>query len=140
MRVASWSAVIAPTRSLISSGCFSRYAVPRASSSVSVRTQSSVSTPCGSMTMTRVSSGSSARFSRALASCAASSAMSTLLAESERMNADSSALVCGYTVVVAAPAQRMPRSARIHSTRVEEASATRCSGSTPSSIRPAATA
>ena len=56
------------------------------------------------------------------------------------MNADSSAFVCGYTVVVAAPAHMMPRSARIHSTRVEEASATRCSGWTPSSIRPAAMA
>ncbi len=56
------------------------------------------------------------------------------------MNADSSALVCGYTVVVAAPAHMMPKSARIHSTRVAEARATRSSGRTPSSISPAAMA
>src|SRR5690606_3292315 len=43
-------------------------------------------------------------------------------------------------VVVAAPAQRMPRSARIHSTRVVAAMATRSSGCTPSECRPAAIA
>ncbi len=140
MSVASWSFVMAPTRSLIRSGFFSRYAAPRCSSSVRVSTPSPVSTPAGSMTTTWVSSGRSARFSWTLASWVASSAISTLLAESERMNADSSALVCGYTVVVAAPAHMMPRSPRIHSTRVAEASATRCSGWTPSSMSPAAMA
>ncbi|CAM5675696.1 hypothetical protein SFUMM280S_01856 [Streptomyces fumanus] len=43
-------------------------------------------------------------------------------------------------MVVAAPAHMMPRSARIHSMRVAEASATRCSGAMPRSIRPAAMA
>lgn len=95
MRVASWSAVIAPTRSLISSGFFSRYAAPRVSSSARVSTPSPVSTPAGSMTTMWPSSGSSARFSRALVSWAAFSAIRTLLSESERMNADSSAFVCG---------------------------------------------
>ncbi len=96
MRVASWSLVSAPTRSLISCGSFSRRAAPRRSSSSRVRTHSSaVSAPAGSITTTWMSSGSSARFAFALASCAASSAISTRLSESERMYADSSALVCG---------------------------------------------
>ncbi|CAM5641571.1 hypothetical protein SAURM35S_00056 [Streptomyces aurantiogriseus] len=95
MSVASWSLVIAPTRFLISSGSCSRRAAPRFSSSSRVRIQSAVSTPAGSMTTTWVRSGSSARFSTALASWAASSAISTRLSESERMYADSSALVCG---------------------------------------------
>ncbi len=56
------------------------------------------------------------------------------------MYAVSSAFVCGYTVVVAAPAQMMPRSASIQSTRVVEAMATRSSGRTPRSISPAAMA
>ncbi len=95
MRVASWSLVIAPTFSLIRSGFFSRYAAPRCSSSASVSTQSPVSASAGSITTTWVRSGSSACFSRALASCSAFSANRTLLPESARMNADSSALVCG---------------------------------------------
>lgn len=140
MRVASWSLVIAPTRSLIRSGSFSSRAAPRFSSSSRVRIQSAVSTPAASITTTCVSSGSSARFSSALASCSAFSAISTRLSESDRMYADSSALVCGYTVVVAAPAHMMPRSARIHSSRVPAARATRCSARTPSSMSPAAMA
>ncbi len=96
MRVASWSLVSAPTRFSTSSGSCSRRAAPRRSSSSRVRTQSSeVSAPAASITTTWVRSGSSARFSRALASWAASSAISTRLSESERMYADSSALVCG---------------------------------------------
>ncbi|MGY3682891.1 hypothetical protein ACVWXU_006514 [Streptomyces sp. TE33382] len=43
-------------------------------------------------------------------------------------------------MVVAPPAHITPRSMRIHSTRVEEASAMRCSGCTPSAISPAAIA
>ena len=54
------------------------------------------------------------------------------------MNATSSACVVGYTVVVAAPAARMPKSATTHSYRVPDASATRSSGLMPSEIRPAA--
>ncbi|CAM5675731.1 hypothetical protein SFUMM280S_01857 [Streptomyces fumanus] len=94
--MASWSLVSAPTRFSISSGSFSSLAAPRRSSSARVSTQSSpVSAPAGSMTTTWVRSGSSARRSRALASCSAFSAISTRLPESERMYADSSALVCG---------------------------------------------
>ncbi len=85
MRVASWSLVIAATRSLTSSGSFWRRAAPRFSSSASVITKSSVSTPAGSMTTTRVRSGSSARLATALAACSAFSAMITRLWESERM-------------------------------------------------------
>ena len=44
----------------------------------------------------------------------------------------------GYTVVVAAAAALIARSAKIHSYRVPEAIATRCSGSMPSATRPAA--
>ena len=54
------------------------------------------------------------------------------------MNATSSAFVVGYTVVVAPPADKIPKSAMTHSYRVEEASATRCSGSIPRAISPAA--
>ena len=43
-------------------------------------------------------------------------------------------------MVVAAPAQRMPRSARIHSMRVEERMAQRCSFSMPSERSPPAMA
>ena len=100
MRVASWSAVMAAIRSLIASGFFSRWAAPRASSSARLSTQpsgspSAGSAPAGSMTTTCRRCGSSARRSRALASWAASSAISTRLSESARMNADSSALVEG---------------------------------------------
>ncbi len=95
MRVASWSLVRAATRSLISSGSFRRRAAPRFSSSARVMTKSSVSTPSASTTTTRVSSGSSSRLATALATCSAFSAISTRLCESERMYADSSALVCG---------------------------------------------
>ena len=48
------------------------------------------------------------------------------------------ALVLGYTVVVAAPAHMIARSARIHSYRVLDAIPTRCSGSMSSASRPAA--
>jgi hypothetical protein len=44
------------------------------------------------------------------------------------MNATSALTVDGYTVVVAAPAHMMARSARIHSKRVLEATATRWPG------------
>ncbi len=96
MRVASCVEVIAETRSLTASGCVSRYARPRSSSSARERIQSpSLSTPAASTTTTWRRFGRSARRSTALASWAASSAMRTFDSESERMNADSSALVCG---------------------------------------------
>ncbi len=96
MRVARWSFGEGADPLVTSSGSFSRRAAPRASSAPRVRIQSSsVSAPAASITTTWVRSGSSAFFSRALASCAASSAISTRLSESERMYADSSALVCG---------------------------------------------
>ena len=60
------------------------------------------------------------------------------LPELATMYATSSALVVGYTVVVAPPAARMPKSTTTHSYRVPDASATRSSGLMPSAIRPAA--
>ncbi len=52
----------------------------------------------------------------------------------------SAALLVGYTVVVAAPAHMIARSASTHSYRVLEAIATRSSGAMPSASNPAATA
>lgn len=100
MRVASWSAVIAETRSVTASGVLARSSAPWASSSARVMIQpsgspSAGSTPAGSMTTTCARSGRSARVSRALASCSASSAMRMRLSESARMKADSSAFVDG---------------------------------------------
>lgn len=100
MRVASWSGVIAATRSVTASGFFTRCSAPRASSSARVRTQpsgspSTGSAPAGSMTTTCASSGRSALLSRAFDSWAASSAISTRLSESARMKADSSVFVEG---------------------------------------------
>ncbi len=62
------------------------------------------------------------------------------LPESERMQTVSSAWVLGWTAVAAAPAPIAPGSARIHSTRVEEETATRSSGRTPRASSPAAIA
>ena len=87
---------------------------------------------------TWVSSGRSSQQALILASCEVSSAMTTLEPESDRMWWTSSVPVVGYTVVVAAPEQRIPRSDRIHSSRVLDAIATRSSDSMPSEIRPAA--
>ena len=70
--------------------------------------------------------------------CPASSANTTADCESDRMNRTSPSAVAGYTVVVAAPAQLIARSARIHSMRVVDAMATRCSTCTPSATNPAA--
>lgn len=100
MRVASWSAVMAAIRSLTASGCLARYSRPRASRSARESTQpsgspSAATASAASRTTTCASSGRSARRSRALASCAASSAIRIRLSESERMNADSSAFVLG---------------------------------------------
>ncbi len=100
MRVASWSRPRAPTRSRTASGFFSRYAAPRRSSSARESTQpsgspSAATASASSMTTTWSRAGSSARHSRTLASCAAFSAISTLLSESERMKAVSSVLVEG---------------------------------------------
>ena len=54
------------------------------------------------------------------------------------MYTTSSTWVLGYTVVVAPPAQAIPRSARIHSILVLDAMATRCSRASPSATKPAA--
>ena len=59
--------------------------------------------------------GSSDLRAVSLAIWVSSSAKTTWHSESLRMYAVSSSLVVGYTVVVAAPAHMMPRSARIHS-------------------------
>ena len=87
---------------------------------------------------TWVSSGRSSQQALIFASCEVSSAMTTFEPESDRMWWTSSVPVVGYTVVVAAPEHRIPRSARIHSSRVLDAIATRSSDSTPSEISPAA--
>jgi hypothetical protein len=75
-----------------------------------------------------------------LATCPASSAISTLEPESSTMNFASSGSVVGYTVVVAAPAHMTPKSASTHSSLVPDRIATRSSGRTPSPISPAAIA
>ena len=56
------------------------------------------------------------------------------------MNAHSSSVLDGYTVVVAPPADRIPRSHRSHSTRVFARMPVRSSRRRPSDWRPAAIA
>jgi hypothetical protein len=62
-----------------------------------------------------VSLGIAAFCPRSFATWPASSAKTNRLAESSRMYAHSSAVDDGYTVVVAPPAHRMPRSISTHS-------------------------
>ena len=76
-------------------------------------TQSPSAVPSKVTTLCTV--GSSDLRAVSLAIWVSSSAKTTWHSESLRMYAVSSSLVVGYTVVVAAPAHMMPRSARIHS-------------------------
>ena len=102
----------------------------------SVRTAGSI--PAVSIKITQSTPPSSARFSRSLLSCLASSATTNREPESLMMYATSSEFVEGYTVVVAPPAHITARSAKIHSSRVAAAIATRSSGCKPRDRKPAA--
>ena len=99
-------------------------------------TQSPSAVPSNVMTL--CSEGSSDLRAVSLAIWVSSSAKTTWQSESLRMYAVSSSLVEGYTVVVAAPAHMMPRSARIHSYLVPDEMPTRCSAWIPSDNSPAA--
>ncbi len=67
------------------------------------------------MITTFSTAGSSARCSTSLSTWVWFSATTIRLPELATMNATSSPLVLGYTVVVAAPADRMPKSTTTHS-------------------------